>query len=301
MILLNRLLNKFRKPSEAGTPYKLEPPTAVEQALITELREKVAPIKEKEKNAVDFWAQRRVELIEKILKEDPRDFLRWKVIKDTMVYPGHVKELTRLTKYPGWKKIKETIAEDKIGCPDGYIYYKKSSGNLIHHAYSLHEFLSQTGKKLEDIDTIFEFGAGYGSLCRLLYKSGFKGSYIIYDLPEYLALQNYFIKSTGLSVTINFGLQDLKPNNVYLLNTIPDKLHVDFFIGLWSISEVPVELRNSIFNAISADSFLIAYQESFFKIDNSSYFAGIASARQKLSWKDYAITQLPGNRYLIGK
>ena len=44
--------------------------------------------------------------------------------------------------------------------------------------------------------TILEIGGGYGNFCRLLMKRGFAGSYVIYDLPEFLQLQEWYLGRT---------------------------------------------------------------------------------------------------------
>ena len=55
-------------------------------------------------------------------------------------------------------------------------------------------------RDLSSSGVIVEFGGGYGSMCRLLHKLGFSGQYFIYDLPEFVALQRYFLKSIGMPV-----------------------------------------------------------------------------------------------------
>ena len=47
-------------------------------------------------------------------------------------------------------------------------------------------------------DVIVEFGGGYGSMCRLVRKLGFKGRYVIFDLRPILALQKYYLGLHGV-------------------------------------------------------------------------------------------------------
>jgi hypothetical protein len=69
-----------------------------------------------------------------------------------------------------------------------------SSGTLIHHAYHLHRFETVTGRFLLELQEIIEFGGGYGSMARLLARLGYRGRYHIHDLPEFAALQRFYLR-----------------------------------------------------------------------------------------------------------
>ena len=71
---------------------------------------------------------------------------------------------------------------------------------MIHHAYHLAQFEEKTRTQVHEIDFVLEFGGGYGSMCRLFYNLGFRGRYVIFDLPSFSALQIYYLKTLDLPV-----------------------------------------------------------------------------------------------------
>ena len=109
------------------------------------------------------WVTNRIELVSKISNDNPLEFLRWNVIKRTMVasYPQKFikKELNYLKKLPDWSsKWKILLKESKIGAPQKYPFFMSSSGNLIHQAFHIAQFENFSKKKIEEYDLIFEFG-----------------------------------------------------------------------------------------------------------------------------------------------
>jgi hypothetical protein len=68
----------------------------------------------------------------------------------------------------------------------------------IAHALHLFRFHSRLGSYLHDADCIVEFGGGFGSMCRLIGALGFRGRYVIFDLPPVLALQRYYLGLHGI-------------------------------------------------------------------------------------------------------
>jgi len=190
-----------------------------------------------------------------------------------------------------------------------YAFYPKSSGNLIHHAYHMAMFEERTGTRINNRDIIFEFGGGYGSLCRLIHQLGFKGTYIIYDLPEFSALQRYYLESLGVSVH-TFGRNQKVDSGVMLLSDF-DELSFLFanhlgpnsmFIATWSFSETPVSFRLSFQPLFSSfTTYLIAYQHRFGEIDNTAFFSNWkASFGSRITWHEWEMRHIPGNSYLVG-
>src|SRR5207244_11597755 len=53
---------------------------------------------------------------------------------------------------------------------------------------------------VDDLACVLEFGGGYGSMCRLFHNLGFRGRYLIFDLPAFSALQRFFLRSIGMCV-----------------------------------------------------------------------------------------------------
>ena len=93
---------------------------------------------------------------------DPRNFLRWQVIKDTMFVEDQIiikTELDEIQKSSLWKiKWKDLIKENNYGNPPLFKDYPSSSGNSIHHTYHIYRYENFTNTNIIDSDLIFEFG-----------------------------------------------------------------------------------------------------------------------------------------------
>jgi len=259
------------------------------------------------------WNENVNRLKQLILSDNPRKFLRWDILTKTMVVGNDdfvLSELNHLKRNSNWnKRWSKAIKEVAVGYPKPFYKHPDSSATLIHHAYHISQFEKRTGVQIETTDFVFEFGAGYGSMCRLFYNLGFKGTYIMFDMPIFCELQKYFLRCIGIPVYTTTNprleriavsisglekLRELLSNNASARNAI--------FIATWSISEVPLKLREEIFSLVSDFSFfLMGYQNQFGKIDNIKYFDSITKDSTKsIQWHNFPIKHLPGNHYLIG-
>jgi hypothetical protein len=286
-------------------------------------------IKELKKNVLDIeiglsanptqsekeWVDNRIELVEKISNENPLEFLQWDIIKRTMVasYPQRFvkKELYYLKKLPDWNyRWKNALKENAIGSPQKYPYFLTSSGNLIHQAFHISQFENFSKKHIGDYDLIFEFGGGYGAMCKLIHKLNFKGKYIIFDLPEFCALQKFYLAANGL-ITLNGDKGYPDKNNIFHVNQLHSKIMNEFkaldnqnvlFIANWSLSESPIDARDSITRYLSNfSSIMVAYQHLFGETDNTQYFNTFKNNFIKIKkWKEYQTPFMLNNYYLFG-
>jgi len=130
--------------------------------------------------------------------------------------------------------------------------------NRVYHLAHLIK-CGYTPEKLANLDTILEFGAGIGEMAEIIFKLGFKGKYVIYDFPEVSNLQKYLHKTLNLNnISYTGDYNDLKP--------------VDLCIGTWSLTEMPLDLREKILrNTLQSKEWLIAYSNKIFNIDNDDY------------------------------
>ena len=260
------------------------------------------------------WLSKMNRLRELVLNRDPRKFLRWEVISGTMfvAYARYIStELNYLKHRSDWNtRWRVAIKESPVGHPVLYIFYPASSGNLIHHAYHLAQFEEKTGAQIHNMDYVFEFGGGYGSMCRLFFNLGFHGKYIIFDLPSFSALQRYYIKTIGLPIhsvdtfrkskTGVICLSDIQQLNVLLADRI--EASNSMFIATWSISESPITIRDSVLPLTSKfKSFLIAYQDRFREANNVDFFSNWKDNNRVVTWHSWRIEHIPGNNYLVGR
>jgi hypothetical protein len=250
------------------------------------------------------WLNNRRRLRELLSIGDPRRFLEWDVIHKTMFVgsPPHVQaELLELKTSSHWSsRWKSVLREDAAGCPRRCRWRFNSSGNLIHHAYHLLRCEPLLGRTIDQFDKIIEFGGGYGSFCRLAWRLGFRGRYVIFDLPEFLSLQKYFLQSVGVPIAQNPGssgatfISDLNQST-------EEAVGGGLFVGCWSISETPLDFRKQVLASVNAlTDYLIGYQNQFQEVDNIGFFSSWSTAYSKLKWQELLLEHTPGNRYLVG-
>jgi hypothetical protein len=241
---------------------------------------------------------------------DPRNFLEWGVITSTMFLKNAQKDcLAEMQKSAAWPVWETAIKEDEFGKP-AIDPAAKTSGTLVAHAYHLYRMRESTEIDYKNLETIVEFGGGYGSMCRLVRKLGFVGNYIIYDLPEFSALQKFYLRGIGSDAADMKNFSGIRGGNI-LLSDEEDVKKVlaaesdgkKLFIATWSISESPVEQREIFFEIINGfDYFLFGYQDKFDGIDNIGYFKDLRNRRADIIWSNIDISDKWNKSfYLFGK
>jgi putative sugar O-methyltransferase len=307
-MLLERIARKLRVTL-------LPPPNKLESQLMGELRQSIRELppllpESSETSAEGIWTRNRIAIREKILSDDPRRFLNWEVIKNTMFFsntPYITPAFESLRQSEKWEgRWRAATRESKVGLPLKFPADAESSGNLIHQVYNLSQFEEHSGRAIEDFKTVVEFGGGYGSTCRVAHQLGFSGSYFIFDLPELSALQRFYLKLNGVHVT-DAGSNAEATDGVVCLSSIPELKSaletqaIDLFIANWSVSETPLDLRREFLPLVAgAGAFLIGYQDDFGEVDNRQFFTDWSACQQGVSWTTVRIEHLPANNYLIG-
>jgi hypothetical protein len=308
----------FNKPLYIKYYKPLKRPTYEEQELIENLKKAFKDLPHE--NVKEYshperiWKQNMNHLRELVLTGNPREFLRWDIILETMFVGNEnymISELDYLRKKQDWdKRWEKAIQEVETGFPIPFNKYPQSSGNLIHHAYHVAKLEEKTGVSPDKIDLVCEFGGGYGCMCRLFFNLGFKGKYIIYDFPHLSALQKYYLKTVGITVhpPDNFQYEQNGVTCVSDIDMLKDILSAysnysnTLFIAMWSISETPLHIKDSILQLISRfDTILISYQDNYGGMDNIEYFNTFKrNYDHEIRWNQWDIKHLPGNTYLVG-
>lgn len=289
---------------------QLPPPTKNEQELIDELRNSVRALPLEEvagEPAERKWRKFKLELRNKILTSDPREFLSWEVVKNNMVYRASLRDFNEIRKNEGWQKYKQALPEKGIPNSNPYFCMPESSENSIRQVFHIMTFKSTTGIEIENLDMIVDFGGGYGNMCKLIHKLGFKGKYVIFDWPEFSLLQNFYLKSSG--ITAHISKIAGSGNGIYLINSLEELQKLtsnkkpSLLIATWSLSETPATFREQFFNSIPCDNYLITYQKQFGGVSNKGYFDILKTKLNNLVWFDFPMKYIrtEKNRYLIGK
>jgi hypothetical protein len=261
----------------------------------------------------DFWRSICRDLSTLATENDPRFFMRWAPVRATMVHGARPETFTdfwMLRRSPEWRSTwRPALAHTQYGHPPPFPPMMSTNAMTIEHAAHLYRFHRSTGARFYQSDCIIEFGGGYGGMCRLIHALGFRGTYIIFDLPHVLALQRYYLGLHGIGT---------ENSNVLLcadLDAIARNLqdhgysHVSG-ISTWAMSEMPMSLRHrveAILERPSHDKILLAYQAVFEGTDNVKYFGDFADrTREAVEWKHLPVgprSKQPSphdNYYLFG-
>jgi hypothetical protein len=216
-------------------------------------------------------------------------------------------ELEYLKSLPEWRsRWRPALEEVRLGSPSRYVWAPYSSANLVHHAFQLSKWEEESGCRVDDMETVFEFGGGYGSMCRLAYSLGFKGRYLILDLEPFCSLQEYFLSSIGLpqvSMASEYNKKGFLTTDS--LSVIAEQLTsaVDrsLFIATWSLSESPLGVREEVEPLIGrCGHFLVSFQDTFEGIDNRRYFSDFGRDQNGKVLKLTHLTHISGNSMLFG-
>jgi hypothetical protein len=259
--------------------------------------------------ANDIWLEFCRSLEKHAACDDPMAFLRWPVIESTMsVIASYVDmELDHLQSHPMYGSLwRSGLRETRVGSPIPYWRLPWTSGNSIHQTYHLCRFSEATRATLENIRFAFEFGGGYGNFCRLLFALGFKGQYVIFDLPHFSALQCFYLDAVGLpaEAPTTSDRPDVTcvshPDEADRILQSADLID-SLFIGTWSLSETPLTSRGWIEKHLARFShLLLAYQDEFCGTDNSEYFMRVRRRLQAShACRVEGIAHIPGNYYMF--
>jgi hypothetical protein len=191
------------------------------------------------------------------------NFHNWPVLQQTMIAGIDAVEFTHLQNSPLWSKWMETLNETALQ-PNSYNPFPSSSTNNMHHAYSLDVMMSLLGLNLNEFGTIVEFGGGYGNTARLFKRWGHTGDFYIYDIPELLEIQRHYL-------TVNNAPEIKLISGAEALGEIGKN---SLFLGLWSISEVPIEARAALLDQLKfyeCENIFIAMGETFYQENNMAW------------------------------
>lgn len=264
------------------------------RAAMTALPE---PLTDKQPPHWEYW--RLALWLHVVNGDDPRDFFRWPCIYHTMLtehWKDPVQKEANVILSPVnnpdyfWEKV--TVTPGLLNHEDDDTYFgSRLSRNLIHQAYHFYKFQTITGKQISDMKTIVEVGGGYGAACLVARRLGFKGKYIIYDLPEFSLLQQWYLSQVGV-------------DGVEFVTELPKKQkNMDLLIGLYSLSEMPMELRTRILiSKYVAKNYLLLYSQNWVDYDNKKFFQDeFTGLTNDLKWRHEEIEHLEeGNWYSIG-
>ena len=141
----------------------------------------------------EWWEGEAEKLEAAFLPEPPSEFLRhpalqWNMVSDSpQVLAAELPELERA--YDA-EHLLSVLEEDLVGGPVLGVAKYHTTPNSVHHAYHIHRFVDTTGCVLGDVDSVVEWGGGYGSLAKIFLRWAQRPmTYTIIDIPLMSAVQ----------------------------------------------------------------------------------------------------------------
>ncbi len=205
------------------------PPERVDQTLSAQLEQNYRSISAIPLNPDELlenqWIKFRQQIREQILIHSPAAFLRRAPLSNILGLGNSAAALGSwryLRKLTDWPRYQAVLKEDPVGAPVRFLYMPSSGGNQIHHTSHLAAFENKSGERVESLHLIVEFGGGYGSFCRQVHRLGFRGKYVIFDLPELSGLQRYYLGSLGFPILERDAWIDPTAEGIVLLTDTKD-------------------------------------------------------------------------------
>lgn len=286
----------------------------LQERLVAAMRREAAALGDAAVETIDLWDGLRADFRARLLADDPAGFLHWPPVQQTMVMRSHrraMASLAHLRARPDWRRRwSAAVRETTLGHPRPLPRCPWSSGNLLFHAYHLCRFEEATGRPLESMRTIVEFGGGYGLLCRLAHELGFRGTYVLFDLPEVAVLQRFYLRHQGIdaSEARDAAWPDRGVVTVVDLARLQallrgGRLDHAAFVAIGSLSEAPLALREALLADLAVfDAFLVFYAAQHDALDNRAHFATWRAALPEHDWHDIEVPHLAkAASYLFGR
>lgn len=183
---------------------------------------------------------------------------------------------------------KLAMSSDKTGyqdCPKCFsdetirIFDIESSTSNVKCNHHYFTYNIKTKKDILDFDRIVELGGGVGDMAKFIRNMGFRGEYIIIDLPEVLEFQK----------------KNLKEHNIQFTSEPVDYMKNTLFISTWALSECPLGWRDTIIGRLKPENYLITYQENFENVSNKDYFSSWDGMEIDIPWIHWD----GGSKYLL--
>lgn len=214
-------------------------------------------------------------------------FLSNQAIRDTMFVDGDSKWLEAQTNYLqrrlGSSYDRMTL-EDALGAPK-LIHGTKTSHNTIHHLYHIYYYLETTSTKLKSINTVVEWGGGYGNLAKLWMRNVKPNStYIIIDTALFCSIQSLYLgcifgtKQINLLDKKSVGIVKGKINLVPLALLNSKNIEGDLFVSTWGLSESSAEAQDFVIRQhwFNAKHVLLGFQKSTSDLYSASRLGDLA-------------------------
>lgn len=253
------------------------------------------------------WQKYIARLEARFLPAPPFEFLSDPTIMETMFVTRAGRclkeELKFLEQTVSKERLKVLLEEDLVGKPMLFSGTYLTSHNSIHHLYHLIRFSKRTNCDLNQINSVVEWGGGYGNLAKIFRRFGTKPTtYVIVDIPLSSCIQWLYLATCigpGAVTLLQRADDRVAPGQINILPLcFVDSVNVSakLFVSTWALSESSSFSQDFVAgrNWFDAKHILLAYQRS-------NPDAVYADRMQKIAAFSGAVSEeikfLPGNYY----
>jgi uncharacterized protein (DUF3820 family) len=279
------------------------------------LLQKITNVKTEEVNP--FWKENQKIISSYILNENFDKFLSNPQIQSWLFMDARgellLNQLHVIEKYFDEERIK-TIIEDKgVGAPPNFIHKNYTTNhNNIHHLYHIARYVRKFKEEenLKQINTILEWGGGYGNFCKIFLNAfGKNKTYIIIDLPEMSIFQKWYLENYFPEIKTNLLLSPSQKIKEGQINLVPSSFYqkvdfkVDLFVSTWGLSESPVSHHDYFKskNWYGSKHFLVSLHQCGNHIPFMEESTNLAFMLKKHGCIIDDIRVIPGKNYYIFK
>lgn len=204
------------------------------------------------------WKERQKQIKTLILNAPNENFLHLPAIAGAMVRNGY----TLFQKYedtfilncvsPTTRKLISSYRDTPFGLLPFECKEFNCSTSTLSHLFYAAKIIDNPNKP--EINTILDFGGGYGNQTLIFKKLLPKTTLFIVDSPELIALQYLFLSSTlpDTKIYVHTEETDIFENGAIHLIPISllEKLNlkIDLFISTFALSETPLLVQNLVIN-----------------------------------------------------
>lgn len=234
------------------------------------------------------WAFRQKDIREKIGGGNLDTLFTWPVTTEalySMDWTIAEPELAVIQKSPLWPQYALGIRSFKTGNPVR-TQHTDIDPHLVLQAYHIEQLLRYGSLNIE---SIYEFGGGFGGMALLMRRMGFTGRYVIQDLPEMGEIQQFFLT--------NEGVRDVE------FTTLPISDQFSLFISNCAIEEIDGDFREVLertWEEVNADYYEICYTAFWGGRTTMEYMKALAMDKSDIKWIDYMDQIYSNHRYMIG-
>lgn len=235
------------------------------------------------------WEHYRKILRQHVRDWEPARFLTWPTITCTMFVgeaPYSKAEYDALLALPDFRYIKAGLREVDFGAVRRLSFASQTSGNLVHQMTHLTQWSQSPQAYLPGMKLIVEFGGGYGAMAKICFALGFKGRYILVDLPELLLIQEYYLSNIGITAEYHHDWAG----------------ECDMLIACYAFGETPKKRREQFFAGIDARNYLFCHQDTHLDVpDIQQMMLDLTAKKKDVTWQTWRNPHLPGHHYIVGR